>query len=97
MDCSEKVVCEACGLSETRIQIVKGEGAYKKGGVVVIGEAPGGDEDEQGRPFVGAAGKILRRLMAEAGVDPSEVWITNIVKCRPPGNRRPTGKEKGLS
>lgn len=94
MSCNAKTGCEGCGLSETRIQMVRGEGAYKKGGIVVVGEAPGGDEDEAGRPFVGTAGKTLRTLMADAGLDPANCWITNLVKCRPPGNRRPTSKEK---
>ena len=54
-----------------------------------IGEGPGANEDKQGRPFVGAAGKFLDELLAQAGVTRADVWITNVVKCRPPGNRDP--------
>jgi DNA polymerase len=62
--------------------------------IVFIGEAPGKNEDLQGKPFVGAAGKFLDELLAGAGMDRSEVYITNIVKYRPPNNRDPSGEEK---
>ena len=56
---------------------------------MLIGEGPGANEDKQGRPFVGASGKFLDQLLAQAGVTRADVWITNVVKCRPPGNRDP--------
>ncbi len=62
--------------------------------IVFIGEAPGKNEDEQGLPFVGAAGKFLNEMLSEAGIDRSEVYITNIVKYRPPNNRDPLPDEK---
>lgn len=62
--------------------------------IVFIGEAPGKKEDEQGIPFIGASGKFLNEMLATAGIDRSDVYITNIVKYRPPGNRDPTSAEK---
>lgn len=61
--------------------------------MALVGEAPGAQEDQLGRPFVGRAGKTLDKLMAEAGLDRDKVMITNTVKCRPPDNRRPTAEE----
>jgi len=61
--------------------------------VTLVGEAPGGSEDEQGRPFVGRAGKLLDELLAEAGLERGDVYITNVVKARPPGNRDPSRPE----
>jgi DNA polymerase len=61
--------------------------------VVVVGEAPGASEDKQGRPFVGRAGKLLDSLLAEAGLERGDVFITNVVKARPPGNRDPKADE----
>lgn len=61
--------------------------------VIVIGEAPGADEDAQGKPFVGRSGQLLTRVLSEAGLDRSGVYITNVVKQRPPGNRKPTAAE----
>jgi len=58
-----------------------------------VGEAPGGDEDQQGRPFVGAAGRLLTHLLKSIGLDRREVFITNVIKCRPPGNRDPGPEE----
>jgi uracil-DNA glycosylase len=72
---------------------VPGEGSSRLK-VVLIGEAPGRREDELGRPFVGAAGKILEKVLEEAGISRSQIFITNIVKCRPPGNRIPAEDEK---
>jgi DNA polymerase len=75
---------------------VLGEGP-KDAPWMLIGEAPGADEDAQGKPFVGRAGRLLTALMAEAGLDRSEVYITNLVKRRPPGNRNPSAAEIAAS
>ena len=61
--------------------------------IMIVGEAPGASEDRQGRPFVGRAGKLLDELLAEAGLERSDVYITNVVKARPPGNRDPRADE----
>ena len=90
----EVVVCTKCPLSATRSHAVPGEGP-PDAEVVVVGEGPGRNEDEQGRPFVGAAGKQLEGFLSLAGLRREEVYITNIVKCRPPENRRPTAAEAG--
>jgi len=84
--------CAQCGLSKTRTQVVFGEGA-ENARVMFVGEAPGQEEDAQGRPFVGAAGKLLTALLGDIGLKRSDVYITNIVKCRPPGNRDPQPEE----
>ena len=84
--------CTKCPLSLTRTKTVPGEGP-PNAKVVILGEGPGRNEDEQGRPFVGAAGKQLDGFLAEAGLNRSDVFITNVVKCRPPENRRPTTLE----
>jgi len=84
--------CKKCILCETRKNVVWGEG-NKRAKIVFVGEAPGGDEDRQGRPFVGRAGKVLDDLLEKAGIDRRDVYITNVVKCRPPGNRKPTEEE----
>lgn len=81
-------VCTKCDLYQGRTKAVPGEGPTHSE-IMFIGEAPGANEDKQGRPFVGAAGKFLDQLLAQAGVSRAEVWITNVVKCRPPGNRDP--------
>lgn len=81
-----------CALSEGRLNPVVGEGSLDSL-VVFVGEGPGRKEDETGRPFVGSAGKLLDQLLAHIGLDRSEVYITNVVKCRPPGNRRPKSGE----
>lgn len=81
-------VCTKCELYKGRTLAVPGEGpTYAE--IMFIGEGPGANEDKKGRPFVGAAGKFLDELLAQAGVTRSDVWITNVVKCRPPGNRDP--------
>ncbi|WP_040825321.1 uracil-DNA glycosylase [Thermanaerovibrio velox] len=85
-------VCDRCGLCPTRTKVVFGEGSLD-GGLMFIGEGPGADEDEQGRPFVGRAGQLLTQILAAAGIDRGGVYITNVVKCRPPGNRVPTYEE----
>ncbi len=84
--------CTRCPLSLTRTNAVPGEGPADPA-VVLIGEGPGRNEDLQGRPFVGAAGKQLEGLLREAGLGRDDVYITNVVKCRPPENRRPTDAE----
>jgi DNA polymerase len=81
-------VCTKCELWKGRTKAVPGEGPTHAE-IMFIGEGPGASEDKQGRPFVGASGKFLDQLLAQAGVTRSEVWITNVVKCRPPGNRDP--------
>jgi DNA polymerase len=80
--------CRACGLAETRTQVVFGVGAFDAD-IMFVGEAPGRNEDLQGEPFVGAAGKLLDRLLNEIGVERDDVYIANVLKCRPPGNRDP--------
>lgn len=84
--------CRACGLHRSRRSAVPGEGSGRSG-VVLIGEAPGAREDALGRPFVGSAGRLLGELLRRAGIPRSEVFITNVVKCRPPGNRPPKRAE----
>jgi uracil-DNA glycosylase len=85
-------VCPLCDLSLTRTRAVPGEGPSKVG-IMFIGEAPGAEEDLTGRPFVGRAGKLLDKALAEAGISRSEVFITSVVKCRPPANRQPRSFE----
>jgi len=89
---SEASNCAACALSEGRSQIVFGVG-NPAADIVFIGEAPGRDEDIQGEPFVGRAGKLLDKMLAALGLDRSSVYIMNVVKCRPPGNRDPKPEE----
>ncbi len=84
--------CTRCDLHKTRNKAVPGEGP-PDAKVMFIGEAPGRNEDQQGRPFVGAAGKLLDELLAKAGLKREEVFIGNILKCRPPQNRDPEDKE----
>lgn len=85
--------CTLCKLSEGRTNAVPGEGSsFAK--IMFIGEAPGRSEDEQGRPFVGTAGKLLTEALHEAGLVREEVFITNVVKCRPPNNRVPAEEER---
>ena len=80
--------CTKCDLYKGRTKAVPGEGPTHAE-IMFIGEGPGANEDKQGRPFVGAAGKFLDQLLAQANVTRADVWITNVVKCRPPGNRDP--------
>lgn len=84
--------CRRCRLNETRTHLVFGTG-NPHARLVFVGEAPGYDEDVQGEPFVGAAGKLLTRIIQAMGLDRSEVYICNILKCRPPGNRNPLPEE----
>lgn len=90
---SEVRECTLCALSQTRKNVVAGEGP-RSPDIMFIGEAPGRREDSVGKPFVGSAGKILDAALSKAGIDRSGVFITNVVKCRPPNNRRPTSKER---
>jgi len=84
--------CNLCGLSAGRQKAVPGEGpAHAE--VMLIGEGPGFHEDQQGRPFVGPSGQFLNELLASAGYKREQVFITNVVKCRPPGNRDPLPEE----
>jgi uracil-DNA glycosylase len=80
--------CQKCRLAKTRIKAVPGEG-NSKARVIFIGEGPGFNEDQQGRPFVGAAGHLLDELLKQIKMQRSDVWIGNVVKCRPPENRDP--------
>ena len=88
----EVVVCEKCELHHSRKKSVPGEGPANSE-IMFIGEGPGFYENEQGRPFVGAAGQFLDQLLAQAGLKRTDVWITNVVKCRPPANRDPQPEE----
>src|SRR5512145_31143 len=88
----EVAVCTNCALHKGRKHAVPGEGPAQAE-IMFIGEGPGFHENEQGRPFVGAAGKFLDELLAGAGLSRDEVWIGNVVKCRPPGNRDPQPDE----
>lgn len=89
---SEVCICKNCTLHHSRKNSVPGEGpAHAK--IMFIGEGPGVNENEQGRPFVGAAGKLLEDLFSKAGLIRKDVFICNVVKCRPPGNRDPLPDE----
>ncbi|MGH2731122.1 MAG: uracil-DNA glycosylase [Actinomycetota bacterium] len=89
---SHALVCTKCGLAEGRTQVVWADGDLDSD-VVFIGEAPGFHEDQQGKPFVGAAGQLLDTLLGEIGLDRTKVAIVNVLKCRPPGNRDPLPDE----
>lgn len=89
---AEVSVCTACELHKGRTRAVPGEGPVNAE-IMFIGEAPGRNEDLQGRPFVGQAGGLLEDLLAEIGLRREDVWIGNVVKCRPPGNRDPLPAE----
>lgn len=84
--------CQRCRLAKGRTQVVFGVG-NPKARVVFVGEAPGAEEDRQGEPFVGRAGQLLNSMLRACGLSRSEVYIANIVKCRPPGNRDPQDDE----
>ena len=87
--------CRACELYKTRTNVVFGVG-NPTASLMFIGEAPGKNEDETGIPFVGAAGKLLDKYLDAVGIDRSDVYIANILKCRPPNNRDPLPEEEGL-
>jgi DNA polymerase len=80
--------CTKCGLYKNRTNTVFGKGPIDAD-ILIIGEAPGREEDIEGKPFVGAAGQKLDEMLSEAGIEVGKVFITNVVKCRPPGNRNP--------
>jgi DNA polymerase len=88
----EVAVCQKCALYHSRKNAVPGEGPATSE-IMFIGEGPGFYENEQGRPFVGAAGKFLDEVLTQAGLKRPEVWIGNVVKCRPPSNRDPLPEE----
>lgn len=90
---NECLQCRACPLADTRQNVVFGTGRADAE-VLFIGEGPGANEDEQGLPFVGVAGKLLDDMLAMIGLDRSRIYITNSVKCRPPQNRDPLNTEK---
>jgi DNA polymerase len=89
---AEAAGCTRCRLAETRTQVVFGVGGHDAD-LMFVGEAPGYHEDRQGEPFVGAAGKLLDRLLGEIGILRSQTYIANVLKCRPPGNRDPQPDE----
>jgi DNA polymerase len=84
--------CTRCALSESRTQVVFGAG-NSDADLMLVGEAPGAEEDRQGLPFVGRSGELLTRLLAEAGLSREDVFIANTLKCRPPENRNPRSEE----
>jgi len=84
--------CMKCDIARQRTKVVPGEGATDAD-ILFIGEAPGFHEDQQGRPFVGQAGQFLDQLLASIGLDRNNVFIANVIKCRPPGNRDPLPTE----
>jgi uracil-DNA glycosylase family 4 len=84
----EIALCQQCEIAKYRNRVVPGEGA-EAADIMFIGEAPGWHEDQQGRPFVGPAGKFLDELLASIGLNRSQVFIANVIKCRPQGNRDP--------
>jgi uracil-DNA glycosylase len=89
---AEALACRACRLCDTRSMVVFGEG-HAAARVVVVGEAPGAEEDRTGRPFVGRAGKLLDQLLLSVGLPREQVFICNVLKCRPPENRNPLPDE----
>jgi uracil-DNA glycosylase family 4 len=86
--------CRLCGLCETRTQTVFGVG-NRSARLMVVGEAPGAEEDRQGEPFVGRAGLLLNAMLRAAGFERRDVFIANVLKCRPPHNRDPSDEEAG--
>jgi uracil-DNA glycosylase family 4 len=84
--------CTRCPLAQGRTRAVPGEGP-ENAAIMFIGEAPGFHEDKSGRPFVGAAGRFLEELLADINMKRGDVYIANVIKCRPPGNRSPTQAE----
>ncbi|MGC9322170.1 MAG: uracil-DNA glycosylase [Kosmotogaceae bacterium] len=85
--------CNLCPLSSSRTNTVPGEGSIETP-VVFVGEGPGADEDASGKPFVGRAGELLTKILESVGLSRQDIFITNIVKCRPPKNRVPTADEQ---
>ncbi|CAA6813227.1 MAG: Uracil-DNA glycosylase, family 4, partial [uncultured Thiotrichaceae bacterium] len=89
------VDCQLCGLHKSRAQTVFGAGDTQSDWMI-IGEAPGAEEDKQGQPFVGRAGKLLNNMLAAMGLPRNAVYISNVLKCRPPNNRDPKADEAAL-
>lgn len=89
----EMLRCRACKLAEHRRNVVVGEGSPDQPPVAFVGEAPGATEDDQGRPFVGPAGKLLNKMIGKMGLTRGQVFICNVVSCRPPDNRKPERQE----
>jgi len=92
MDLQEVSNCRRCKLSETRKNTVFGEGNFDAD-LVFVGEAPGAEEDATGKPFVGRAGELLTKMIAAMGLSRQDIFICNMLKCRPPGNRNPSPQE----
>ena len=90
---NQVVECTKCELCKTRTNSVPGKGNFQSD-VIFVGEAPGRNEDKYGEPFVGAAGKRLSAALEESGITRDEIYITNVVKCRPPNNRVPNTNER---
>ena len=90
--CQQNSECQRCALGPTRNQFVFGSG-HDGSSLMFVGEGPGADEDRLGLPFVGKAGKLLDRMIDVIGLDREDVYVTNVVKCRPPNNRNPTSDE----
>ncbi len=90
--CRDVTQCQLCSLAGTRKNVVFGDG-NPNAKIVFVGEAPGADEDEQGLPFVGRAGQLLTSIIVAMGLTRKDVYICNILKCRPPGNRNPLPEE----
>jgi len=88
----EIALCQQCEIAKYRTKVVPGEGA-ENAEIMFIGEAPGWHEDQQGRPFVGPAGKYLDELLASINLNREQVYIANVIKCRPQGNRDPLPTE----
>jgi len=90
--CDQIRICQKCGLGRLRLKAVPGEGP-ENASIMFIGEAPGWHENQQGRPFVGPAGQFLDELLASINLKRQDVYITNVIKCRPPENRDPLPDE----
>jgi DNA polymerase len=88
--------CRNCGLCQTRNLTVPGEGSLDSPDIMFIGEGPGADEDASGRPFVGKAGRLLTKMIEAMGYSREDVYIGNVVKCRPPDNRKPVREEMDM-
>lgn len=93
--CAGTAGCKRCQLAGTRTNVVFGEGS-PRAELVFVGEAPGADEDAQGRPFVGRAGQLLTKIIESIGLKRADVYICNVLKCRPPGNRNPLPEEMAM-
>ncbi len=92
---NEAKSCVACTLSRTRTQVVFGAGNHQAD-LLIVGEAPGANEDKQGEPFVGRAGQLLNNMLKAIGLSRKDIYIANILKCRPPNNRDPKAEEVAL-